>query len=1006
MLGVVWLAAALAQPTADDAVGDVVKAGLHDIRDCYNEALGRAPNVHGKITLGWSLDVGRVVDLRVVDDTAGDEGLTECMLGVVGAWQFGDRSQSDEIVYPFLFRLAGGGSQAPVEVEPEPDAGHTWAWLDDPMPEPPDEPWLQLLLLATGQDGARAPVAELDARMEALCAAGTSGACTWPEWRVEVGPPDHHGAAAALEPSCAQGDPVSCLAVAWSLTQPTPGWFDPERAADPRRAFALFTQACADGLLRGCTEVGLAWRFGVGPYTSRTRALAELERPCREGDGQACRSLAELSRRNRTVLLERAARLGDAVSMEAVGDHEEACAAGLPSGCTSSAGHASEPEAAAEALQHGCALGDVESCVSEVLWRAERGVESVEAARDELEASCADLGPPACLQAGLLGVGLPARTFRPGTLSQYARQRVLADLEEVAEGCYGSFLLRGAAAGTSTALVRIGADGVAVGAAIDADWADDELRTCLSDGVRRGVREAVPDGGVAEVPALLALRFGLLARLAVDGTGFDRSDVSAAVKSAAAWSDDLTRCVEGEASSELTLGVRVARSGTPEVQQVLLGSGSDSVDQCILEVLPTLGGKRLLGAVKGRLHLEPVETVEVREADAAPPPGRPPLPRWEGEPIPWRVLAILVTEGDIPGEKARLTPTSLRSIRTAHDEAGAWVAKHTRGQVAMHTDFLEVDLPLHGAFDELAGVAATKWRVEPGDLPGDLIDQIPAGQYHSIYLWAPIPRGFPQPALGTAWDRVTLRGATFASSVLTSGREVVPNAGMPGWVLVVHELYHQLEFRARRHLGTELPSNHARIELLDGRELDPREWITGEDARPWYRWAFDEALAPELWTDLLTFGQDVNGPLPGNLAYSGRPLGPPSVSDVHVLNDAIVDFGHFLDAATSPNGDDVWFAVTWPVHHQLDRVVAHLSADAADESASVRAVAIDIDDGGEWVEVAAAQDLEGPRVELAFPATRARAVRVRVVELREGVRPACRELEVYGPGRGRAGEPR
>jgi TonB family protein len=74
------------------------------IKSCYERSLKTNPNLKGKVTIKFTIGpAGRITDISVAQNTTGDAGVGECIIGKVRAWRFDPPSGgSVTFSYPFL----------------------------------------------------------------------------------------------------------------------------------------------------------------------------------------------------------------------------------------------------------------------------------------------------------------------------------------------------------------------------------------------------------------------------------------------------------------------------------------------------------------------------------------------------------------------------------------------------------------------------------------------------------------------------------------------------------------------------------------------------------------------------------------------------------------------------------------------------------------------------------------------------------------------------------------
>lgn len=91
-----------------DEISRVISSKLNEIRNCYEELLGRQPDAKGKIRVGFTIDGGGgVIRNAVIDQgtTLTDDDMQTCVVDKVNAWQFPEPRQNKEVevTYPFVF---------------------------------------------------------------------------------------------------------------------------------------------------------------------------------------------------------------------------------------------------------------------------------------------------------------------------------------------------------------------------------------------------------------------------------------------------------------------------------------------------------------------------------------------------------------------------------------------------------------------------------------------------------------------------------------------------------------------------------------------------------------------------------------------------------------------------------------------------------------------------------------------------------------------------------------
>jgi len=90
-------------------INDVAQIRRGDVRDCYNNALQKNPNLSGKITFSWEvLPAGTVRNTRLVENTKRDVALSKCIDAKIHDWTFPKFQGRVRVVdsFPFWFEPA------------------------------------------------------------------------------------------------------------------------------------------------------------------------------------------------------------------------------------------------------------------------------------------------------------------------------------------------------------------------------------------------------------------------------------------------------------------------------------------------------------------------------------------------------------------------------------------------------------------------------------------------------------------------------------------------------------------------------------------------------------------------------------------------------------------------------------------------------------------------------------------------------------------------------------
>ncbi len=115
----------------------------------------------------------------------------------------------------------------------------------------------------------------------------------------------------ALDASCNQGDKTACVELAFA-----------RESEEPEKALATYRSSCDAGVGRGCSRLGVSFRYRNKPDLAQARQI--LTRACDLGDGFGCYHLGDMS------------RLGSGVPRDpvaAAGYFKQSCELGYAAGC-------------------------------------------------------------------------------------------------------------------------------------------------------------------------------------------------------------------------------------------------------------------------------------------------------------------------------------------------------------------------------------------------------------------------------------------------------------------------------------------------------------------------------------------------------------------------------------------------------------------------------------------------------------------------------------------------
>lgn len=90
-----------------DAIAEVIRSNIGQIRFCYERRLSAVPNLFGKVLVQFSIqDGGTVLLPKVANSTLSDSVVEGCMMRRIASWKFPSPPAGTSVVvtYPFLFK--------------------------------------------------------------------------------------------------------------------------------------------------------------------------------------------------------------------------------------------------------------------------------------------------------------------------------------------------------------------------------------------------------------------------------------------------------------------------------------------------------------------------------------------------------------------------------------------------------------------------------------------------------------------------------------------------------------------------------------------------------------------------------------------------------------------------------------------------------------------------------------------------------------------------------------
>lgn len=843
-----------------------------------------------------------------------------------------------------------------------------------PPPAAPDDLFLWALARETGQDGVTATRAVLAADYAAACAGGQAAACSPESWRDGDGAWRPDTLVAALRPRCEAGNAAACVAVGWGLG-PGPAAIDP------------FRTACSAGIARGCTELGRAEQLGAGTYASTLRANVHWRDACAHGEAQACRQVAAGHPADEAALVRRAIHLGHPAALadlaptlgvDAPEAYERACAEGVGRACLERAATAVGAEAV-RWTEKACATGATKGCTAVAVARVVADPAAREGAVRELSALC-PRDEEACDEAVFLAAGVPAVLWYGGVLPDVEIARTLADLRAPSHACVLRALAHGRVPDAVDVHWRVESDGSV--RAVRVLGADEGLADCLAAEWRKATFRA-PRGGPVGLGRTWSTTHTAEIEVDANDGGENGDELHVIAVGVRARSEDLERCwVENEdtgAGATYTASVRALRDGTLRsvvpVEHDLTAEGEACVTAVLSEIqladavqIPTRARVRVSF---GRPGGEPAANV------VRPPPWEAPT-----EPVTMRVLVVTYLRSEVAGDRGRLTEASEASVVSAHQHLATYVEQHSRGGLVLDQTFVTRDVEVSaGRFEQQQGIR--RWNLDPSELPDDLYAEVEEGGYDGVFVYLPIPPGFPRPALGVTFQPPRSQRAIFSSGAIANRGILHANDPAPAFELPLHELYHQLEYQAARRLGLDLPSNHLPLRV-EGRTLSAATWaFPNPHVLDWYDEVLGRLLHPDLYRDLFTPDRSDVGV--GDQALTAHP-GPAPVERPDRLIDGTT-FGP-PSRTDDPAGG---FVLEWPGPVAIDHVTAHLSAVPGGPPPS-GPIELSARIGGAWRSLAQVTPGPSPTTDFSFPEVEVEAIRVGAAGTAEP-ELFCREIE-------------
>jgi hypothetical protein len=104
-------------PRDAGAVASTIRAGLPEVKDCFEKALRRDPRLAGKVTVRVAIaPSGAVASVGFDASSIADASFLACVKARIAAWRFGPAGEDSEVVYPLVFAPSGSDEPRPIAV--------------------------------------------------------------------------------------------------------------------------------------------------------------------------------------------------------------------------------------------------------------------------------------------------------------------------------------------------------------------------------------------------------------------------------------------------------------------------------------------------------------------------------------------------------------------------------------------------------------------------------------------------------------------------------------------------------------------------------------------------------------------------------------------------------------------------------------------------------------------------------------------------------------------------
>lgn len=92
-----------------EVIRRVIRAHIHEVKQCYEGALAADPGLNGRVVVRFTVDArGSVAQAEITETTMKNQAVETCIAGAVRTWQFPRPAGKGVVVvtYPFVLKAA------------------------------------------------------------------------------------------------------------------------------------------------------------------------------------------------------------------------------------------------------------------------------------------------------------------------------------------------------------------------------------------------------------------------------------------------------------------------------------------------------------------------------------------------------------------------------------------------------------------------------------------------------------------------------------------------------------------------------------------------------------------------------------------------------------------------------------------------------------------------------------------------------------------------------------